>query len=277
MAAALERALGPAAPGRGSEAALPPLPVLVLGPAGSGRTSLLLRTALAGGADGPRALFLAPSAVPRLPGGPGGPGTDPRALQRLQLRYPRSRLSLCRELLSLSLSPSPPPSLLLLDGLERYLCPSPAVPSLSPAVPSRLAALLLELARAPRRCPQCPRGVPAQVVAALRLPPPGPRVLGALLRFFPARCHLRPDSAGDTAGDSDRRHRHVRVTLRCPGSATRRWRLRLGDSGDGDSDSGGDSDGDGEGDSDWDSPGDNDGDSDGDNDGDSGSEEEEWM
>lgn len=84
MAAALERALGPAlaaAPGGGSEAPLPPLPVLVLGPAGSGRTSLLLRVALAGGADGPRALFLAPSAIPRLPGGPGGPGTDPRALQ----------------------------------------------------------------------------------------------------------------------------------------------------------------------------------------------------
>ncbi|KAM6996619.1 ATPase SWSAP1 [Passerculus sandwichensis] len=181
MAAALERALGPAAPGRGSEAPLPPLPVLVLGPAGSGRTSLLLRAALAGGADGPRALFLAPSAVPRLPGGPGGPGTDPRALQRLQLRYPRSRLSLCRELLSLSLSPSPPPSLLLLDGLERYLCPSPRVPS---------------------------------VVAALRLPPPGPRVLGPLLRFFPARCHLSPDTGGDTAGRGW--HRQVRVTLRFP-------------------------------------------------------------
>lgn len=81
MAAALERALGPAAPAGSSEAPLPPLPVLVLGPAGSGRTSLLLRAALAGGADGPRALFLAPSAIPRLPGGPGGPGTDPRALQ----------------------------------------------------------------------------------------------------------------------------------------------------------------------------------------------------
>ncbi|TRZ06835.1 hypothetical protein HGM15179_020273 [Zosterops borbonicus] len=81
MAAALERALGPALPGEGSEAPLPPLPVLVLGPAGSGRTSLLLRTALAGGADGPRVLFLAPSAIPRLPGGPGGTGTDPRALQ----------------------------------------------------------------------------------------------------------------------------------------------------------------------------------------------------
>lgn len=81
MAAALERALGPALPGEGSEAPLPPLPVLVLGPAGSGRTSLLLRTALAGGADGPRVLFLAPSAIPRLPEGPGGTGTDPRALQ----------------------------------------------------------------------------------------------------------------------------------------------------------------------------------------------------
>lgn len=251
MAAALERALGPAAPGRGSEAALPPVPVLVLGPAGSGRTSLLLRTALAGGADGPRALFLAPSAVPRLPGGPGGPGTDPRALQRLQLRYPRSRLSLCRELLSLSLSPSPPPPLLLVDGLERYLAPSPAGPW-------RLAALLLELALSPRR----PRAAPAQVVAALRLPPPGPRVLRALLRFFPARCRLRPAAAADAGGRGHRGRGRVRVTLRCPGSAARRWRLRLGDGGDGDGD--GDSDGD------------SDSDSDGDSGGDSGGEEE-WM
>ncbi|XP_053825609.1 ATPase SWSAP1 [Vidua macroura] len=248
MAAALERALGPAAAGRGSEAALPPLPVLVLGPAGSGRTSLLLRAALAGGADGPRALFLAPSAIPRLPGGPGGPGTDPRALQRLQLRYPRSRLSLCRELLSLSLSPPAPPSLLLVDGLERYAGPCPGVAA-------RLAALLLELGRSPR----CP---PPQVVAALRLPPPGgPPVLGTLLRFFPARCHLSP-----ARGDGPR---HARVALRCPGTPPRRWRLRLGDSG---GDSGGDNGGDSGGDSDSDNGRDNGRDSDGDSRG-----EEEWA
>lgn len=78
MAAALERALGSVTAG---EAGAAPVPVLVLGPAGSGRTSLLLRAALAGGGDGPRALFLAPSALPRLPGGDDSGGNDPRALQ----------------------------------------------------------------------------------------------------------------------------------------------------------------------------------------------------
>lgn len=80
MAAALERALGSVT--AGEAAAAMPVPVLVLGPEGSGRTALLLRAALAGGGDGPRALFLAPSALPRLPGGDdGGGGNDPRALQ----------------------------------------------------------------------------------------------------------------------------------------------------------------------------------------------------
>lgn len=82
MAAALERALGSVTAGEAAAAAAA-APVLVLGPEGSGRTALLLRAALAGGGDGPRALFLAPSALPRLPGGDdgGGGGNDPRALQ----------------------------------------------------------------------------------------------------------------------------------------------------------------------------------------------------
>ena len=72
----MERALNPAGPE--AAASVPDSPLLVLGPAGSGRTALLLRAALAGGGDGPRALFLAPSAPSRLPDGGGG---DPRALQ----------------------------------------------------------------------------------------------------------------------------------------------------------------------------------------------------
>ncbi|KAM9514260.1 ATPase SWSAP1 [Guaruba guarouba] len=162
MAAALERALR-AGPG----------PVLVLGPEGSGRTALLLRAAMAGGAGGPRALFLAPSAPPALPG-----GGDPRALQRLQLRYPRSLRALCRALLA-----RPPPPLLLLDGLERFA-------GRSARGAARAAALLLEAARGAR-----PRSAPARLLAALRLPPRGPRVLPALRRFFPTRVRLRPRGA----------------------------------------------------------------------------------
>ncbi|XP_017695442.1 PREDICTED: ATPase SWSAP1 [Lepidothrix coronata] len=212
MAAALERALGSAGPGTGPVPEVPEVsePVLVLGPAGSGRTALLLQAALAGGAHGPRALFLAPSAVPRLPNGGGGTGTDPRALQRLELRYPRSRGSLCRELGALSLRP---PDLLLLDGLEQYL-------GESPGGCARLAALLLETTHPPG-----PRGhprPPPQVVAALRLPPPAPHVLPTLRRFFPARCLLSPRPGG-----------LVGVRLSRPGRPPRRWRLRLDPHGEG--------------------------------------------
>ncbi|XP_071656742.1 ATPase SWSAP1 [Patagioenas fasciata] len=203
MAAALERALGSVTAGE----AAAPVPVLVLGPAGSGRTALLLRAALAGGGDGPRALFLAPSALPRLPGGGDGDdgGNDPRALQRLELRYPPSPAALARELAALPARPRPP-GLLLLDGLERYL-------GGAPGAPARLAALLLEAARSPG-----PPRPPAQVVASLRLPPPGPHVLPALRRYFPAECRLRPGG-------------RLRACLTRPGAPPRRWRLRFGPQG----------------------------------------------
>ncbi|XP_063178290.1 ATPase SWSAP1 [Chroicocephalus ridibundus] len=203
MAAALERALGSVTAG---EAGAAPVPVLVLGPAGSGRTSLLLRAALAGGGDGPRALFLAPSALPRLPGGDDGGGNDPRALQRLELRYPPSRAALGRELAAVGARPRPP-GLLLLDGLERYL-------EGAPAASARLAALLLEAARAPGS----PRP-PAQVLAALRLPPPGPQVLPVLRRYFPAECRLRPQPGV---------HPCLRARLVRPGAPPRRWSLHFG-------------------------------------------------
>ncbi|XP_075268154.1 ATPase SWSAP1 [Opisthocomus hoazin] len=216
MAAALERALGSVS--AGEEAAA--VPVLVLGPAGSGRTALLLRAALAGGGSGPRALFLAPSALPALPGGDNG-GNDPRALQRLELRYPQSPAALARELAAVAARPRPP-GLLLLDGLERYAggAPGPA---------ARLAALLLEAARSPG-----PPRPPAQVLASLRLPPPGPQLLPVLRRYFPAECRLRPGPG--TA---------LRACLARPGAPPRRWTLRFGPRGRlGVAPAGGDSDGD---------------------------------
>ncbi|XP_064293388.1 ATPase SWSAP1 [Phalacrocorax carbo] len=199
MAAALERALGsvPAVP------AAEPVPALVLGPAGSGRTALLLRAALAGGGDGPRVLFLAPSALPRLPGG--GDGNDRRALQRLELRYPPSLGALGRELGAVGAWPRPP-GLLLLDGLERYL-------GGAPGALARLAALLLEAARSPG-----PPRPPAQVLASLCLPPPGPHVLPALRRYFPAECRLRPVPGVPL---------HLCARLACPGAPPRCWHLHF--------------------------------------------------
>ncbi|KAM9610976.1 ATPase SWSAP1 [Morphnus guianensis] len=235
MAAALERALGSVTAGEEAAAAAMPVPVLVLGPEGSGRTALLLRAALAGGGDGPRALFLAPSALPRLPGGDDGGGNDPRALQRLELRYPPSLGALGRELGALAARPRPP-GLLLLDGLERYL-------GGAPGAPARLAALLLEAARSPG-----PPRPPAQVLASLRLPPPGPHVLPALRRYFPAECRLRPAPGAPL---------HLRARLTRPGVPPRRWRLRFGPHGqlrvapadrdsEGDEDTDADEDGDGD-------------------------------
>ncbi|XP_032533496.1 ATPase SWSAP1 [Chiroxiphia lanceolata] len=183
MAAALERALGSAGPGTGPVPGVPEVsePVLVLGPAGSGRTALLLQAALAGGAHGPRVLFLAPSAVPRLPNGGGGTGTDSRALQRLELRYPRSRGSLCRELGALSLHP---PTCYCWTGSSGTWG--------SPGALHPLATLLLETTRPP------PRGHPrtsSQVVAALRLPPPPPTCCPPCEGSSP-RCLLSPRPGG---------------------------------------------------------------------------------
>ncbi|XP_064355446.1 ATPase SWSAP1 isoform X2 [Dromaius novaehollandiae] len=182
--AAAAAAPGEPAAAAAAEVAAPGEAVLVLGPAGSGRTALLLRAALAGGGDGPRAVFLAPRALPRLP-----PDADPRALQRLELRYPASRRALARELGALAARPRPP-RLLLLDGLERYAAAGGA------AGGARLAALLLEAARRPP-------GPPGAVLAALRLPPRGPRLLPALRRYFDAERRLRPPRATDTGGDTN--------------------------------------------------------------------------
>ncbi|XP_027488300.1 uncharacterized protein LOC113941336 [Corapipo altera] len=207
MAAALERALGSAGPGTGPVPEVPEVsePVLVLGPAGSGRTALLLQAALAGGAHGPRALFLAPSAVPRLPNGGGGTGTDPRALQvrgggrwrclrgggggwrggagNAEWAGPRVWAGLC----------VPP----FIFGVRVGACPDPCSPSV------------------PTLCPP-PAG------ATLPPPPPAPHVLPTLRRFFPARCLLSPRPGG-----------LVGVRLSRTGRSPQRWRLCLDSHGEG--------------------------------------------
>ncbi|XP_078387557.1 ATPase SWSAP1 [Cetorhinus maximus] len=98
---------------------------LLLGEESWGKTSLLfLAAATAAGQEGRRVLFLAPSPVQALP----WPllGLEPGSLRRIQFAYPRSAEELLGAVASLHESPGSLPSLVLLDGLDRYLRGAPA-------------------------------------------------------------------------------------------------------------------------------------------------------
>ncbi|XP_041032878.1 ATPase SWSAP1 [Carcharodon carcharias] len=93
---------------------------LLLGEESCGKTSLLfLAAASAAGREGRRVLFLAPSPVQALP----SPllSLEPSSLRRIQFAYPRSAEELLEAVASLHESPCSLPSLILLDGLDRYL------------------------------------------------------------------------------------------------------------------------------------------------------------
>ncbi|XP_053868740.1 ATPase SWSAP1 [Malaclemys terrapin pileata] len=214
MSAALQRALGAAGPGPA------PAPALVLGPARSGRSALLFRAALAG----PRALFLAPRALQRLPGARRGE-SDARGLQRIQFLYPPSLRELLRLLASLHQSLPGPPALLLLDGLEQYLAGCPG-----PQAVARLSALLVDTASYfTGRLGADPQGSATccQLIASMQVSGETEveDYLCILQRYFPAQCWLCPDSAPALGQEDCGGDRTFRARLSQPGAADQEWKL----------------------------------------------------
>ncbi|XP_067416553.1 ATPase SWSAP1 [Emydura macquarii macquarii] len=219
MAAVLKRALGSAEPGQASA------PALVLGPARSGRSALLFRAALGG--PGPRALFLAPSALQRLPGARRGE-SDPRGLQRVQFLYPPSLRELLRLVASLHQSLPGPPTLILLDGLEQYLAGCPG-----PRAAARLSALLVDTASyfTGRLSADSQGSAPCcQLIASMRVPSEAEadEHLSILQRYFPARCWLCPDSRAPLDQEDCGGDRTFRARLSQPGAPDQEWRVRFG-------------------------------------------------
>uniref|UniRef100_A0A8C8VQ38 SWIM-type zinc finger 7 associated protein 1 n=1 Tax=Pelusios castaneus TaxID=367368 RepID=A0A8C8VQ38_9SAUR len=219
MAEALARALGSTEPGHG------PAPTLVLGPARSGRSALLFRAALAG--SRPRALFLAPSALQRLPGARRG-ASDGRSLQRVQFLYPPSLQELLRLVASLHQSLPGPPALILLDGLEQYLagCPGPqAVAQLSALLVDTASYFTGRLGTNPCGPASC-----CQLITSLRVPreAEADEHLGVLQRYFPARCWLCPDSLASLDQDDCGGNRMFRARLSQPGVPDHEWRVEFG-------------------------------------------------
>ncbi|XP_074836206.1 ATPase SWSAP1 [Carettochelys insculpta] len=213
MAAALQRALGAAEPGRSR------VPVLVLGPARSGRSALLFRAALGGA----RALFLAPRALQRLPGA----RRAGSCLQHVQFLYPPSLPDLLRLLASLPPSPPGPPALILLDGLEHYLAGRSG-----PQAAARLSALLVDtashLAGGLGPDPQgSGPGPGVQLIASLRVSGEAEtdEHLGVLQRYFPARCWLCPDPAAALGQEDCEGDRLFRARLTQPGAPDQEWRV----------------------------------------------------
>ncbi|GCC31851.1 hypothetical protein chiPu_0010311 [Chiloscyllium punctatum] len=165
---------------------------LLLGEESRGRSSLLfLAAAEAAGHGGRRVLFLAPRPVQALP----APLLllEPGSLRRVEFAYPRTADGLLRALATLHRSPRGGlPSLLLLDGLDRYLrgCgPETAQRA------ARIAALLRDSAGWLSQQQQ--PGARCHIIAALKAPMPEESASDSFLpiieRYFPVKCMVREE------------------------------------------------------------------------------------
>ncbi|XP_060710998.1 ATPase SWSAP1 [Hemiscyllium ocellatum] len=162
---------------------------LLLGEESRGRSSLLfLAAAEAAGRGGGRVLFLAPRPVQALPA-PLLP-LEPAGLRRIEFAYPRTAGGLLRALAALHRDPRGGlPSLLLLDGLDRYL------QGVGGQEAARIAALLRDTAGWLSQQQQ--PGAGCHIIAALKAPIPeetgSDSFLPIIERYFPVKCLVREE------------------------------------------------------------------------------------
>ncbi|KAM4749187.1 ATPase SWSAP1 [Rhinophrynus dorsalis] len=167
-------------------------PVLLFGPPGSGKSGLMFMAAVLAAEEGSGpVIFLSQEPLQKVPGGR-REVRDPLTLKRIRFLYPRTLKEILHLLSSIHLT-TPIPSLILLDGLERYLTPSCCPPD-----GALLSALLVDSA-SHLRC--------GLLVSAV---PPSEGTDGAFLaveRYFPSRCHIY------TEGSTEREEGTFRVSF----------------------------------------------------------------
>ncbi|XP_034750478.1 ATPase SWSAP1 [Etheostoma cragini] len=201
----------------------PPCPTtcsaLVVGDPGLGRAVLLLAAVTAASELGVRVMFFTQTQIQSLPVSLQKcvSGLSPESLKRIQFSYPRTLEELLQQVARLHESPhtSPtPPSLILVDRLEGFLCGSGSHSGSHPGAPSRaahLAALLCDSASfltqvldqrssgsAPCRVIASfqPGGDPGQAGSEASATDP---VLDVLDRYFQVRCTLDQDRSYEAA------------------------------------------------------------------------------
>ncbi|XP_069803448.1 ATPase SWSAP1 [Dendropsophus ebraccatus] len=97
-------------------------PALILAPPGCAVTGLMFMAAALAAEEEGAVLYLCPQPLQTVPKA-GRAARDPLILKQIRFVYPPSMTELLQFFSSLHLT-SPPPSLILVDGLERYLSPT---------------------------------------------------------------------------------------------------------------------------------------------------------
>ncbi|KAE8620023.1 hypothetical protein XENTR_v10010072 [Xenopus tropicalis] len=150
--------------------------VLLVGPPGCGKSGLLFSAALVAAEEGAGpVIFISRESLQRLPGG-GREAREPLLLKRIRFLYPSSLRELLHLVSSMHLS-FPAPSLIVVDGLERYLAPT-----CGSADGALISGLLLDSA-AHFKCGLL-------ISAAQPLEMGGDGAFLAVERYFPAQCHI---------------------------------------------------------------------------------------
>uniref|UniRef100_A0A8D0B623 SWIM-type zinc finger 7 associated protein 1 n=1 Tax=Salvator merianae TaxID=96440 RepID=A0A8D0B623_SALMN len=204
-------------------AGLRPQPLLLLGPAGSGRSALLFRAALVRAASSPaRVLFLAPRPLERLPGG----GTAAAgAIQRIHFLYPPCLRELLQLVASLHETFSSSLSLIVLDGLEEYLgsCSSSSEVA-------HLMALLLDTANHFKQKLSTDSAASCPLIVSMKYPGEAleeEEHLSIVERYISARCWLHPDAEEHSNPDVQDGGKVIKACLSRPGAKDQEWLVRF--------------------------------------------------